>query len=107
MSYDRYKNFRVNGRVRVVPAIAIDEKPSDLFEVYHAGVTRLDVVSYDYYGDANYDWLIMAANPQYGSMEFAIPDGAELRIPYPLGATLEAYNERVREYEQLYGYENK
>ena len=107
MSYDRYKNFRVNGSIRIVPNVKIVKKDSDFYETYHLGVTRLDNISFDYYGDANYDWLIMMANPQYGSMEFNIPDEAEIRIPYPLAQTLELYNTAVKEYETLYGFENK
>ena len=54
------------------------------------------------YGDASYDWLIMMANPQYGSMEFDIPNGTILRIPYPLNITLELYNKAVEHYNELY-----
>ena len=44
------------------------------------------------FNDPNYDWLIMQANPQYGSLEFNIPDGARLRIPYPLDTVIARYN---------------
>ena len=63
----------------------------------------MDNISYKYYKDANYDWLIMMANPEYGSMEFEIPDGSLLRIPYPLGVSLDDYNNKVEEYITLYG----
>jgi hypothetical protein len=102
MSYDRYKQFRVNGQIQVVPGITIDPKDSDYFETYVLGQSRLDVISNDYYGDANYDWLIMLANPEYGSLEYKIPDGATLRIPYPLSVTLENYNNKILTYKTLY-----
>ena len=64
--------------------------------------TRLDLISYDYYGSADYAWLILQANPQYGSMEFSIPDGVELRIPYPLNVSLDAYQKSIETYNKLY-----
>ena len=101
-TYDRYSNFRVNGECRVVPFIEITPKASDFFETYKKNVTRLDILSYEYYGDANYAWLIMQANPEYGSMEYEIPDAVTLRIPYPLNETLTKYNEAVAQYYELY-----
>ena len=44
----------------------------------------------------------MMANPEYGSLEFNIPDGAVLRIPYPLNITIENYNNAIEIYKQLY-----
>lgn len=102
MSYDRYKQFRVNGGVQTVPGITIDPKDTDYFEIYKLGQSRLDIISNDYYGDPNYDWLIMLANPEYGSLEYKIPDGATLRIPYPLSITLENYNNKISLHKTLY-----
>ena len=45
----------------------------------------------------------MMANPEYGSMEFSIPDNALLRIPFPLGLSIEDYVNRVEDYITLYG----
>ena len=42
------------------------------------------------------------ANPEYGSMEYEIPDAVTLRIPYPLNETLTKYNEAVAQYYELY-----
>ena len=103
MSYDRYTQFRYNGKVDFVPNVKIIPKTTDFFEVYKRGESRLDLISYDYYGDPNYDWLIMAANPEYGSMEFNIPDQTQLRIPYPLDQTLENYVNQIDKYRLLYG----
>ena len=102
MSYDRYKQFRINGHIEVVHGITIDPKDTDYFETYILGQSRLDIISNDYYGDPNYDWLIMLANPEYGSLEYKIPDGVTLRIPYPLSATLENYNNKIIAYKTLY-----
>lgn len=86
-----------------VPYIEIPIKNTDYYTYYQAGKTRLDNLSYQYYGDANYDWLILQANPEVGSMEFKIPDGTRLRIPYPLDTTIARYNADVDLYEELYG----
>lgn len=59
------------------------------------------MISNTYYGDPNYDWLIMMANPEYGSMEFDIPDGTILRVPYPLKETIDNYNKAVDVYNTL------
>ena len=106
MAYDRYTKFRMNGTIKTVPGITLTPKSTDYFETYHLGQSRLDLISYDYYGDPGYDWLIMLANPQYGSLEYKIPDGSVLRIPYPLATTLEDYNNKISQYETLYGFKN-
>ena len=95
MVYDRYKSFRINGDVQIVPFIPIKEKESDIFIVYEKGKKRLDKLSYEYYGNSDYGWLILQANPQYGSMEFLIPDKVEIRIPYPLDETLLDYSQYI------------
>lgn len=102
MSYDRYSKFRKNGMIGFVPFVEIPKLESDYYEVYEQGKTRLDNLSYKYYNDANYDWLILAANPQYGSMEFNIPDGTTLRIPYPLTTAINNYNNAIDNYNRLY-----
>lgn len=102
MSYDRYKKFRFNGTVSLAHSVAIPVKDSDIVIEYKKGFTRLDNVSNEYYGDPNYDWLIMMANPEYGSMEFSIPNHALIRIPLPLTQTLQDYEENLDKYYTLY-----
>ena len=99
MDYDRYSKFRVNGGTQLVPFIPIPVKDTDYYEIYEKGKTRLDLLSYQYYGDADFAWLIMQANPQYGSIEFLIPDKVQIRIPYPLGTTLVKYEDDIDEYK--------
>lgn len=98
MAYDRYKKFRINGDVNTVPYIPIKEKNTDIYITYEKGKMRMDTLSYKYYNDTNYGWLIMQANPQYGAMEFLIPDKIELRIPYPLNETLSEYEKNLSTY---------
>ena len=40
----------------------------------------------------------MQANPQYGTLEFLIPDKSELRIPFPLNETLTEYERDINIY---------
>ena len=53
MDYDRYSKFRVNGGTQFVPFIPIPVKDTDYYEIYEKGKTRLDLLSYQYYGDAD------------------------------------------------------
>jgi hypothetical protein len=101
--YNRYNKFRRNGVSLHVPFIPIPVRSTDYYTYYDAGKTRLDLLSYEYYGDANFDWLIMQANPEYGSLEFNIPSGVRIRIPYPLESVLAKYNEDIEVYDELYG----
>lgn len=101
-SFDRYEQFRKNGKIEMVPFGEVPESSSDFFEIYKKGQTRLDQVSYKYYKDANYAWLIMQANPAYGSIEYRIPDGVTLRIPYPLSSALQGYQQSIENYKKLY-----
>ena len=75
------------------------------YDYYKEGETRLDLLSYQYYEDPNYDWLIMQANPEYGYLEYQIPNGSKLRIPFPLESTLTQYNKDIETYNILYGIE--
>lgn len=96
--YNRYTYFRKDGRNMVVPRITIEPMASDLVVVFDKSKMRLDNLSYKYYADPDYGWLIMLANPAAGSMEFLIPDGYRLRIPYPLSTAINRYESQVQEY---------
>mgnify|MGYP003306010287 CR=1 FL=1 len=63
---------------------------------------RLDKISYDFYQTPDYAWLIMQANPEYGSIENFIPDGVILRIPFPLEETINLYLNDITTYKELY-----
>lgn len=103
MSYSRYKSFTEDGVVKLVPFIKIPKKNTDYYEYYKKGQTRLDLLSYKYYNDANYDWLILQANPSVGSLEFNIENNTLLRIPYPLEDTMSQYYSDIETYKELYG----
>lgn len=93
--FNRYSKFTRDGQSLIVPFIKIDNSTSDLYITYNRNTMRLDTLSYKYYSDPNYGWLILQANPWYGSMEFSIPDRANLRIPYPLDDALNRYHQRL------------
>jgi hypothetical protein len=100
--YDRYQDFRFNNQIKMLPFIKIKERESDIRIQYITNRTRLDIVSNTYYGTPYYGWLIMQANPQYGGLEFDIPNNAPLRIPYPLISALQDYQQFVDNYNILY-----
>ena len=93
--YDRYEKFRRDGQILHVPYIEIPIKSTDYYTYYEAGKTRFDLLSYQYYGDAN----------ELGSLEYKIPSGTRIRIPYPLDTTIARYNADIDTYEKLYGLE--
>lgn len=96
--YDRYSSFRNDGSIDIVPFIEIDKYSTDKYITFKKATMRMDTLSYKYYGDPNYGWLILQANPSYSSMEFSIPDGITLRIPYPLETAISRYENGIQEY---------
>lgn len=103
MAFSRYDKFIHDGTMNLVPFISIPEKSTDYYEYYQRGITRLDLLSYKYYDDPNYGWLILQANPELEPYEFKIPNNTRLRIPYPLETTLIQYNEDIEYYKKIYG----
>ena len=104
-TFDRYKMFKEDGTFKCVPFIKIPVKDTDIYTYYRRGMTRMDLLSYQYYDDPNYGWLIMQANPDCGSLEFNIEDGTRLRIPFPLSTTLNQYQIDIDTYKRNYGLE--
>jgi hypothetical protein len=95
--YDRYGQFKLGNEMGFIPFITIDRKSTDVKIVYN-GTKRLDKVSNEYYGTPFYGWLILLANPQFGGMEFDIPDKTIIRIPFPLMDSLKNYQSKVEKY---------
>lgn len=100
--YDRYSKFREDNKIDMVPFIEIPLQSEDQYIEYRRGKTRMDILSNEYYGSPNYGWLILQANPEYGSMEFAIPDLSVIRIPLPLDGALMAYRNGIEKYKKYY-----
>ena len=97
--YDRYKFFRQDGFVEpYVPFIAIPKEDTDITIAWNTFTMRMDTLSYKYYGDANYAWLILNANPSVSPYEYTIMDGTRIMIPYPLDSALARYESGVKSY---------
>lgn len=105
-SYSRYKSFVTDGVYKRIPLIEVPYSPSDIYTIYEVGKTRLDLLSYRYYSNPNYGWLILQANPDVGSLEFRIENNTRLRIPYPLENAIQGYEANIRKYNKLYGLNN-
>ena len=101
--YNRYSTFLVNGSQTVVPYIKLPTKSSDKKFIYKIDQSRLDKISQQYYGSPTFGWLILMANPTYGGLEWKIPDGAVLTIPYPLVSSLQDYKNELDLHFYYYG----
>jgi hypothetical protein len=100
--YDRYGIFRVDGQIKTVPFIKLDAKATDIFIATKEN-TRFDILSQRYYNNGKHGFLILQANPSFGGLEFDIPVGTRIRIPFPFQKTLQEYNEKINRHIQLYG----
>jgi len=101
--YNRYSQFLENGEPITVPFVLLSPKPSDKNYIYKVAQSRLDKISQQYYNSPYFGWLIMVANPKYGGQEWNIPDGAILKIPFPLITSLQDYKNAVENYYFYYG----
>ena len=101
--YDRYQQFKVDGKYKPLPFIKIKPKSSDKTVLYEKQISRMDKLSQLYYGNPYHGWLIMLANPQYGGVEGDIPNNEIIRIPFPFKDSLQQYIRAVQRYETLYG----
>jgi hypothetical protein len=100
--YDRYRDFRKDGMVTTLPFIKIPVKPSDK-RIVTDNKTRFDKISQTYYGNPFHGWLILQANPEFGGLEFDIPENTVIIVPFPLNKSLEEYQSQVERYKRLYG----
>ena len=101
--FDRYTEFKIDGNVKPLPFIKIPPKSTDKIIPYLKGRDRMDKLSQSYYNNPYYGWLIMAANPEYGGIEFDIPNNSFIRLPFPLKQSIQQYIEQVNNYKRLNG----
>ena len=95
--YNRYAILQNDdGTIDQMPFVNIPERSSDKYEYWNTSFSRMDKLANKYYGNPFYDFLIMYANPQFIS-EFDIPDGALIRIPFPLGQVVSDYEARLQQ----------
>jgi hypothetical protein len=102
--FDRYSAFKVDGEMRVLPFIKLSPKPSDII-INTKENTRFDILSQEYYGNGKHGYLILQANPEFGGLEFDIPVGTRIRIPFPFTETLQDYQDKIKTHIRLYGLE--
>ena len=90
MPYDFYallQNSVSSSSSYPMPAITISLRSTDKYVPYNPGTTRLDWLAGVVYQDETMFRLILWANPNW-SMEFDIPPGTVIRVPYPLNDVL-------------------
>jgi len=101
--FNRYQYSLINGEYKTVPYVNLPSKPTDQFFVYKVGKSRLDKISQEFYGSPYFGWLIMVANPEFGTTEWDIPDGSLLVVPFPLISSLQDYKAAVDNHFLYYG----
>jgi hypothetical protein len=83
IDYDRYAILKNDdGTIDAMPFVNLPINSSDKYEYWNSDFSRLDKLSQKYYGNPFYDFFIIYANGYVS--EFDIPDGALIRIPFPL-----------------------
>lgn len=99
--YDRYKDFKLDGEMSTLPFLKMRPKDSDK-RIVTDSRTRFDKLSQQYYGNPYHGWLILQANPQFGGLEFDIPENTIIIVPFPFEISLEQYQREVDKYKRLY-----
>jgi hypothetical protein len=101
--FDRYEEFRSNDKMKPIPGLTLTQTNGDKTVLYKLGETRLDKLSNTYYNSPYFGWLIMSANPQFGGLEFLIPDQTIIVVPFPFEDAIGRYIQLVNNYKLLYG----
>jgi hypothetical protein len=97
--YNRYAILKnTDGTTEQMPFVELPNNASDKYEYWNTEFSRLDKLSQKYYGNPFYDFLILYSNGEYVS-EFDIPDGALLRIPFPLSKAKADYEAILTAYK--------
>jgi len=82
-----------------MPFVNLPQNPSDKYEYWNVNFSRLDKLSQKYYGNPFYDFLILYGNNIYLN-EFDIPDGALIRIPFPLSKAKGDYEAALQAFKK-------
>lgn len=82
MPVNFYTPLKENDMLKDMPPVKISLRKTDKYITYQKGVMRTDFLAGEIYQDETLWRIIMWANPEY-FLEFDIPDGAVIRIPYP------------------------
>ena len=100
MPYDFYKYLQQPNSPRTLkdmPPISIKKRNTDKFILYDRGKARLDYIAGQVYSDETLWRVIMWANPEY-FVEFDIPEGATVRVPYPINDVLSEITQQLVDY---------
>lgn len=101
IDYDRYEILKqTDGTIDMMPFVNISQSASDLSEVWVRGRSRYDKLALKYYNNPFYDFFIFMANPEYRD-QFDIPDGALIRIPFPIDRVKLEYETFLKKYEEI------
>ena len=92
--FDIYKQVRTDNGINTLPFVKLDLNATDKYETFFVNRTRLFKLADKYYSDATMWKIILMANPQFTS-EFMIPDGYNIRIPFPSEKVKEEYRIKV------------
>ena len=91
IDYNRYTILKNgDGTTDLMPFVNLPINPSDKYEYWNTEFSRMEKLSQKYYGNPFYDFFILYANSGFIS-EFDIPDGALIRIPFPLNKVKSDY----------------
>ena len=101
--YDRYSRFFEDEKFKPVVGVKIPRADTDKSVIYRQGQSRLDILSNTYYNTPYCGWLIMLANPQFGGLEFNIPDYSIITVPFPFETAVERYISSLNTHFELYG----
>lgn len=94
MPVNFYKSLKDNDSLKDMPPVKIKSRKTDKFIVYNKNLMRLDFIAGEIYEDETLWRLIMWGNPEY-TIEFDIPAGTIIRIPYPLKEVLSEVNDFI------------
>lgn len=101
--FNRYEPFMDGNKIKPVPGIFLQPSDTDKTITYKRIINRFDKLSQSYYQTPYYGFLILAANPKYGGLEFDIPNNTTIRIPYPLEVAINNYINEINKHINLYG----
>jgi hypothetical protein len=89
-------DYETNG---TIPNINIPDKLTDKYIIWKKGM-RLDTISYQYYGNPAYDFLIRHKNGEFGFDEYEWENGVEISIPFPLENTISSIRQEYEFFKQ-------
>lgn len=96
--YNRYIRLKLSdGSNEMMPFVKLPVSNSDKTIYWKKDRDRYDKLANTYYGNSFYDFFINFANPDYLT-EWDIPDGALIRIPFPLNTIKSFYENYLDNY---------